>query len=429
MTYLKNTMLLSSVIAAVFLLPVTHGANNLNSVNQESFISSIFTTSSFRAYYKEWKDVSNPWIESWPSRRRPRNSCCTIAANNINRGGSIDRTIKNTLMNSLLPRGCDEETVYTFERNFVVFLVMWVILNSLCFIWRDHCTKNGTGIGKKENGEKSGTGKKQDGDKSKSSSSVSPSVITSIVSERPTFLAGSLHAILMSVMSITCVSMMLLEKPKFIPIDDKVNVCLNYGYNQSLASIDPRYIWQVVALPLSLSYNFADMIFFCYPRRDYIITLHHIIMIIGHYPVGYDEAAMLLGGGDRNWIVLMSAIGYISEVSTVLMNYRWYLLRTLDKPWIGFTLVNICAAFSWFARTTFFTYALFFEIFPRTASYFEKKQLLAYLFLILSDMFFVVISAYWLKAMCRGNVKNLLELRPNASQKKKKGDENFFCWE
>ena len=61
MTYLKNTMLLSSVIAAVFLLPVTHGANNLNSVNQESFISSIFTTSSFRAYYKEWKDVSNPW--------------------------------------------------------------------------------------------------------------------------------------------------------------------------------------------------------------------------------------------------------------------------------------------------------------------------------------------------------------------------------
>ena len=47
MTYLKNTMLLSSVIAAAFLLPVTSG--------------SPYTISSFRAYYKEWKDVSNPW--------------------------------------------------------------------------------------------------------------------------------------------------------------------------------------------------------------------------------------------------------------------------------------------------------------------------------------------------------------------------------
>jgi len=224
----------------------------------------------------------------------------------------------------------------------------------------------------------------------------------------------------MSGMSITCVTMMLLEKPEFVLMDDKVNVCLNHGNNQSLPSIDTRYIWQVVALPLSLSYFLVDMIFYCYPRRDYIISLHHIFVIIAMYPVGNDEGAMLFGGGDRNWTVLMSAIAYISEVSTVLMNYKWYLLRTLDGPWIGFTLVNICAALSWFARIIWYTYALFFEIIPRAPLYVEKKQLSAYLFMFAGDIFFGVLSAYWLKGVCSRSFK----FQPNALQKKKVGDEN-----
>merc|ERR1711862_462722 len=74
-------------------------------------------------------------------------------------------------------------------------------------------------------------------------------------------------------------------------------------------------------------------------------------------------------GGDPNWVTWLSVVGYTSEVSTALMNYRWYLINTLEEDWVGFGVTNVLTVLGWGGRVIMFTYLLVVEILPRYELY------------------------------------------------------------
>ena len=54
-------------------------------------------------------------------------------------------------------------------------------------------------------------------------------------------------------------------------------------------------------------------------------------------------------------------MGYLSEVSNPLMNYRWWLIHTLQEHWIGFAVVNVLIIVSFALRIVLMGYLLAFE--------------------------------------------------------------------
>ena len=116
--------------------------------------------------------------------------------------------------------------------------------------------------------------------------------------------------------------------------------------------------------------------------------------------------------------IWLSAAGYTSEVSTVLMNYRWYQLETLDENWLGFGITTIFVILSWIGRgVVLFPYLLLFIILPKTQLYIQEKQIFTYLILVSTHGIIGILSIYWLSLMLLngrggggggGGIKNLL---------------------
>ena len=134
-------------------------------------------------------------------------------------------------------------------------------------------------------------------------------------------------------------------------------------------------------------------------------------MCFCHYPVSHNSGAVLAGAGDIPWVTWLSIVGYTSEVSTAVMNYRWYLLNTLEEDWIVFGIVNVFVTSSWAGRVVMFSYLLIAEIFPRAHMYFEKKQILTFSVMVFGHIGIGMLSLYWCIIMCRGGVKSLFTFK------------------
>ena len=92
---------------------------------------------------------------------------------------------------------------------------------------------------------------------------------------RPTFIANNIHCITTSL----CAAFLLLQDRE------------SRDYN----------LWMRWALPFSISYFIADGLWYCIPKRDLLISAHHITMILCHYPVGEPVGAQLCGAGSWKW--------------------------------------------------------------------------------------------------------------------------------
>lgn len=239
-----------------------------------------------------------------------------------------------------------------------------------------------------------------------------PRSVKSLIASRPTVIAGTVHSIASAVIAVGILVLHNQQKSEDSSSSDGAWV---------YEGTDLIKVWQTVGLPLSLSYFVADCFFYCLPKKDAIIFFHHILMCICHYPVGCDSGALLAGAGDTEWVTWLSIVGYTSEVSTAVMNYRWYLLQTLEKDWIGFGIVNVFVAASWAGRVVMFTYLLLVEIFPRTGNYIEMKQIFTYAVMVFGHAGIGLLSLYWCMIMCRGGIKSLFVFK---KQKGGKGNNN-----
>lgn len=226
--------------------------------------------------------------------------------------------------------------------------------------------------------------------------------MNALIASRPTVIAGTFHSVATA----------------FIAV---VILILHYenGRTWEYEGTNLIRVWQRVGLPISLSYFFADCFFYCLPKKDAIIFVHHVIMCFCHYPVGHDSGAILAGAGDIPWVTWLSIVGYTSEVSTAVMNYRWYLLNTLEEDWIGFGIVNSFVAASWAGRVVMFTYLLIVEISPRTHMYIAKKQVLTYAVMVFGHFGIGMLSLHWCMIMLRGGIRSLFVFKKKSSRSKK----------
>jgi len=232
------------------------------------------------------------------------------------------------------------------------------------------------------------------------------------LSSRPTVLAGTFHAFTTSAISIY-----LLAATPLLLNERSSNNGSSASAETPLLQLHDWSLWQKVAIPLSLAYFAADAIWYCLPRSDGLIFFHHVIMCFCHYPVVNDAGAALAGAGDGRFAIWLSIVGYTSEVSTCLMNYRWYLIETLEGNWVGFSLVNMLVVLSWAYRIILFAYLLVWEIIPRTSLYVEKKQLLTFIIMFMGHAIIGLLSLYWLRIMCRGGLKSLLTFNKKKKNK------------
>ena len=371
----------------------------------------VFVMESIHKFYIAWKEVesNNPWKECW--REQWRLHLLLLSEKyHYCQDGNDDRNCITRSDGDVL------EMIFVFLYPFLPYLILFVLLNEL-----------GRWL-------------------ARASTSTSTSTSTSeiqrfynddnIFAARPTVLAGSFHAVVTATLALYTVL--------FLPSDSLESSCL----------------WSKVGLPLSISYFIIDIIYYCYPRvsntistiiisipkkkqypdplflypmvfqkkkSDRLIFLHHIIVAISMYPnLTNSGAAVLVPSIDNSTLsssstsIWLSAAGYTAEVSTVLMNYRWYLLETLKDNWWGFGVTNILVVLSWVARVFLFPYLLIVIIIPRTKLYIQEKQIIAYTIVVSTNVIIAILSLYWLSMMLfkGGGIKSLLIFEKKEKDKK-----------
>lgn len=99
-----------------------------------------------------------------------------------------------------------------------------------------------------------------------------------------------------------------------------------------LVVVYERYeIWPVT-IAFSIGYFISDFIFYALPTRQLVMVIHHVVMIVGHYPTMEMPAAVLYGAGDAHMIIWLSATGYLTEISNLFLDVRWFQLKVFGNP-------------------------------------------------------------------------------------------------
>jgi hypothetical protein len=289
---------------------------------------------------------------------------------------------------------------FIFERRFLVYCLGYIIVS---FIGNWCHRSHNAGIAKANAN-------------ATTSSAPDPKSWKALIASRPTVIAATIHAVATSIIAVG-VLFAYYTNPNN-NADSASSSSSPWMYHDNINLI---HIWQRVGLPISLSYFVIDSYFYCLPKKDVIIFVHHCIMCFCHYPVCHLAGAILAGAGDVEWVTWLSLVGYTSEVSTTMMNYRWYLINTLENDWIGFGIVNGFVVASWAGRVVLFTYLLVVEIYPRMYMYMEQQQMFTFVMMVLGHAGIGLLSLYWCIIMCKGGIKSLFVFKKPQNQKNANG--------
>merc|ERR1719191_2206117 len=96
------------------------------------------------------------------------------------------------------------------------------------------------------------------------------------------------------------------------------------------------------------------------------------------------------------------------EASNALMNYRWWLLQTLTKHRVDYSIVAALLVGSYVWRLVTLGYLMLFYIFPKYSLFMAEKQVFWYLLMVAGHGIILVLSAHWLKLLVRGGLKRTL---------------------
>jgi len=158
----------------------------------------------------------------------------------------------------------------------------------------------------------------------------------------------------------------------------------------------------------------ADFIWYCIPTGDLLITMHHLVMISCHYPVGEPASALMCGAGNWKWAVWLSMVGYLSELSNPLLNMRWWLMQTLEKSTYRFSFINTLVVLSFVGRIILFPYLIWYEVIPRYSDFVREQQLVAFSLAMLGMVVICLMSAHWLLLLFAKGFTGLLFFKRRA---------------
>ena len=86
------------------------------------------------------------------------------------------------------------------------------------------------------------------------------------ITKRPTIVVVMLHSLVCSLASFAVIV------PAGTPTDDSIP--------------NTVMIWRRGVLSFSTAYWLFDLIYYCYPREDFLIAVHHIAILVCNYPIG-----------------------------------------------------------------------------------------------------------------------------------------------
>jgi hypothetical protein len=135
--------------------------------------------------------------------------------------------------------------------------------------------------------------------------------------QRPTVVPVMLHSLVTTVMAIAVILMS--EGP---PTMEAIPQIIE--------------LWRRGVLPFSSAYWLFDLAYYCYPKGDLLIAVHHVAILLCNYPIGDNAAyAALQLLNPRCNLVMCSATGYTLEATTFLLYGRWILANVLVRHhWI-----------------------------------------------------------------------------------------------
>ena len=157
-----------------------------------------------------------------------------------------------------------------------------------------------------------------------------------------------------------------------------------------------EWLWRRGVLPFSCAYWLFDLYFYCIPHEDYLIALHHILVLVCNYPVGDLAAAELVGTLNPTCNYLMvSYTGYTFEATTFLLYVRWVLNTVLEEHHTIYFVNNALLLASWlFIRLLYSPYFLLVHMWPSCPSdelpLYSLGAAVAYLLMI-------AMSAVWVR--------------------------------
>ena len=140
------------------------------------------------------------------------------------------------------------------------------------------------------------------------------------------------------------------------------------------------------------------------------MTLHHLVMIGCHYPLGEANGALVAGAGDPEWCIRLSMIGYLCEWTTTLLNVRWLLAHTTRHK--SFAAVSLLLLGTYAYRLLLFPYLVLLEIFPRYVMYARRQQILTFYIMVLGHLVVLQLSIQWVAVIVKYGVSKFLILNP-----------------
>ncbi|KAJ1616369.1 hypothetical protein T492DRAFT_895610 [Pavlovales sp. CCMP2436] len=155
-----------------------------------------------------------------------------------------------------------------------------------------------------------------------------------------------------------------------------------------------RYeIWPAT-VAFSIGYFVSDFIFYALPTKQLVMVIHHIVMIVGHYPTMEQPAAILYGAGDAHLIMWLSAVGYLTEISNLFLDVRWFQLKIFGQPaQITYTVNSVFLLLSYIAtRVVIMPVVCWVKMVPRYDEYKAYNQMASYWVVVLGAAFISLMS-------------------------------------
>ena len=145
---------------------------------------------------------------------------------------------------------------------------------------------------------------------------------TKPICDRPSIFYGTLHGALVG----TCA---LLVTTEMVPVN----------------------WWSRFGAPMSVGYMLYDIMAYCLPKVDVLLTIHHLFVVILVVPPCIPKAAIICAAGDSpEWPLTSAAFMFMMELSVPPLKYRWYLTNTLNRSALRYVTNSLILGATWTLR-------------------------------------------------------------------------------
>eukprot|EP00298_Acanthocystis_sp_HF-20_P029818 c8755_g1_i1.p1 GENE.c8755_g1_i1~~c8755_g1_i1.p1 ORF type:complete len:292 (+),score=65.73 c8755_g1_i1:105-980(+) len=179
---------------------------------------------------------------------------------------------------------------------------------------------------------------------------------------------------------------------------------------------DYYYVWQQAIIPLTVGYFLADICVYCIPKLDWLITIHHITMIVCHFPVNDTRIVQLCTGGEKDFGIWLSMCGYTSEIVIPILSYRWWQTQCLSEHTTSFAVGGVFIILNFIARCLVMFY-LSVKLYEQYDGFVKLDQLVGFSVAMLGHVTIFFMSVYWLYVILKNGLTNYLTFTKPTNKK------------